>query len=150
MQFASQTMNELQNAARFGCHDRLHHQLATAVEDSNNHRFLVHVHADILEVATHVVASLGREIIRSTESFPQGTVSFFVAFSTFFLPSCCPPLDTTRPLSHNALTPGPTTLLLLPQLVVASLIECPETKESLTGSGLHTKVLHDLHQILMI
>jgi hypothetical protein len=49
----------------------------TAIEDGDYNRFLVHVHADILEVATHSVASLGKDDSRSTESFPQGKVSFF-------------------------------------------------------------------------
>src|ERR1700730_9326534 len=59
MQLAPQTVDKLQNAAGFGFHDRLHYQLATATEDSDHHRFLVHVHADILDLATHAVASLG-------------------------------------------------------------------------------------------
>src|SRR6516225_9377417 len=70
MQLAPQTVDELQNAAGFGFHNRLHHQLATAVQHGDHHRFLVHVHADILDVATHSVASLRERTSRSTESFP--------------------------------------------------------------------------------
>ena len=80
MQLAPQTVDKLQNAAGFGFHNRLHHQLATAIEDSDHDRFLVHVHADILDVATHKVASLRERTSRSTESFPQGKVSFFSRF----------------------------------------------------------------------
>jgi len=78
MQFAPQTMDKLQNAAGLGFHDRFHHQLATAIQHGDHYRFLMHVHADILDVATHVVASLRERTSRSTESFPQGKVSFFI------------------------------------------------------------------------
>jgi hypothetical protein len=76
-----QTVDELQNTAGFGFHDRLHHQLATAVQHRDHGRFLVYIHADILNVATHAVASLGEDHSRPTESFPQGTVPFFSSFS---------------------------------------------------------------------
>src|SRR5215472_11070602 len=105
----SQTMDKLQNAAGFRFHDRLHHQLATAIEDSDHDRFLVHVHADILNVATHAVASLReRSFALKTESFPQGKVSRFSqsAYLLFsFLPTSRPILHSAGPLSHNALTP---------------------------------------------
>src|SRR5208337_1641167 len=84
MQLAPQTVDELQNAAGFGFHDRLHHQLATAIQHGAHGRFLVHVHADILDVATHSVASLRERTSRSTESFPQGKVPFFSRFSYLF------------------------------------------------------------------
>src|SRR5580700_4982538 len=59
MQFTPQTVNKLQNAAGLGFDNRLHYQLATApIEDGDYNRFLVHVHPDILDVATHAVASL--------------------------------------------------------------------------------------------
>jgi hypothetical protein len=93
MQLAPQTVDKLQNAAGFGFHDRLHHQLATAVEDSDHHRFLVHVHADILEVATHTVAPWGEDHSRLTESFPQGKLPFFSGF--FYLPSATQPSSTS-------------------------------------------------------
>src|SRR5882757_4079075 len=54
-----------------------HHQLATAIQHLDHDRFLVHVHADILDLATHKVASLGERSFAPTESFPQGTVSSF-------------------------------------------------------------------------
>jgi hypothetical protein len=94
MQLAPQTVDKLQNTAGFGFHDRLHHQLATAIQHRDHYRFLVHVHADILDVATHKVASLGERTSRSTESFPQGTVSSFTQFAHL----------QAGPLSHNALT----------------------------------------------
>src|SRR5215472_7661913 len=59
MQLTPQSVDKLQNAAGLGFHNRFHDQLATAVQDRDHDRFLVHVHADILDVATHSVASLG-------------------------------------------------------------------------------------------
>jgi hypothetical protein len=58
MQLAPQTVDKLQNAAGLGFHNGLHHQLPTTIAHGNHHRFLVHIHADILDVATHAVASL--------------------------------------------------------------------------------------------
>jgi hypothetical protein len=104
MQFAPQTVDELQNAAGFRFHDRLHHQLATAIQNGNHDRFLVHIHADILDIATHSVASLGERSFASTESFPRGKVPFFRRFSYIFLLALTSP-HCYGPLSHNALTP---------------------------------------------
>jgi len=84
MQLAPQTVDKLQNAAGFHFDNRLHYQLATAVEHGDHSRFLVHVHADILDVATHSVASLREGSFASTESFPQGKVSFFSRFAYLF------------------------------------------------------------------
>jgi hypothetical protein len=64
-------VDKLQNAAGFGFDNRLHHQLATAVEDSDYHRFLVHVHADILDVATHAVVSLRERSFALNGVFPS-------------------------------------------------------------------------------
>jgi hypothetical protein len=77
MQLAPQTVDKLQNATGFGFDDRLHHQLPTAMEDSDHHRFLVHVHSDIFDVVTHLSCLLEGKNIGSTESFPQGKVPFF-------------------------------------------------------------------------
>jgi hypothetical protein len=56
----------------FACfHNRLHYQLATAVEHSDYHRFLVPVHADILDVATHAVASLRERSFALNGVFPS-------------------------------------------------------------------------------
>src|SRR5206468_13119321 len=71
MQLAPQTVDELQNAAGLGFHNRLHYQLATAVQHRDHGRFLVHVHADILDVATHSVASLGERSFASNGVFPS-------------------------------------------------------------------------------
>src|SRR5438132_5491528 len=57
-------MDELQNAAGFGFEDGFHDQLSTAIQDGDHNRFLVHVHADILDVATHCSCLLGGKIIR--------------------------------------------------------------------------------------
>jgi len=48
MQLAPQTVDKLQDAAGFGFDNRLHDQLATAVEDRGHNRFVVHVHADTM------------------------------------------------------------------------------------------------------
>src|ERR1700720_5036796 len=93
MQLAPQTVDELQNAAGLGFHDRLHHQLATAVQHGDHGRFLVHVHADILDVATHSVASLGERSFASNGVFLQGTVPSLSSFSSFLLPPHSPRLD---------------------------------------------------------
>src|ERR1700724_4551487 len=65
MQFPLQSVDKLQNAAGFGFDDGLHHQLSTVIEDSDYNRFLVHVHADILNVTTHVSCLLGGKLIRA-------------------------------------------------------------------------------------
>jgi hypothetical protein len=70
MQFALQSVDKLQKAARFGFHDRLHHQLASAIPDRDHRRFLMHVHPDILHVTTHVSCLLGGKLIRATSIFP--------------------------------------------------------------------------------
>jgi hypothetical protein len=85
MQLAPQTVDKLQNAAGPRFHNGLQHQLATAIEDGDHNRFLVHVHADILDVATHAVASLRERSFASTDSFPQGNVSFFSRFAYLLL-----------------------------------------------------------------
>src|SRR5262249_1402060 len=68
--------------------------------------FLVHVHADILDVATHAVASLRERTSRSTESFPQGKVSLFSrsAYLLLLFLSHSGMLHSPGPLSPNALT----------------------------------------------
>src|SRR5579864_960879 len=71
MQLAPQTVDKLQNAAGFRFDNRLYYQLATAVEDSDHHRFLVHVHPDILDVATHAVASLRERSFALNGVFPS-------------------------------------------------------------------------------
>jgi hypothetical protein len=71
MQLAPQTVDKLQNAASFGFHNGLHYQLATAIEDGDHNRFLVHVHADILDIATHSVASLGERSFALNGVFPS-------------------------------------------------------------------------------
>src|SRR4029077_14844873 len=57
------------------------------VARGDHHRFLVNVHADILDVATHSVASLGERSFASTESFPQGKVPFSTPVAYPFLGS---------------------------------------------------------------
>jgi hypothetical protein len=86
MQLAPQTVDDVQNAAGFRFHNRLHYQLATAIENSDHHRFLAHVHADILHVATHAVASLReRSFALNGALFSQGKVSFFSPFAYLLL-----------------------------------------------------------------
>ncbi len=58
-------MDELQNAAGFGFEDGFHDQLPTAIQDGDHYRFLVHVHADIIDVATHCSRLLGGKVIRA-------------------------------------------------------------------------------------
>jgi hypothetical protein len=62
---ATQNVNELQNAAGFGFQDGFHHQLPALIQDGDHNRLLVHVHADILDVATHRSCLLGGKIIRA-------------------------------------------------------------------------------------
>src|SRR6476660_6956848 len=106
LQLAPQTVDELQNAAGFGFHDRLHHQLAAAVLHGDYGRFLVHVHTDILNVATHSVASLGERSFASNGVFPS---RYSAILPWRFLASFCHPTVLaqifTRPFSHNALAP---------------------------------------------
>jgi hypothetical protein len=62
----------------------------------------VHVHTDILDVATHSVASLGKDHSHPTESFPQGKVSSFSRLAYLLLwfspTSPCLVLSTGRSL----------------------------------------------------
>jgi hypothetical protein len=55
------------------------YNLATAVEDRDHHRFLVHVDADILDVATW------KDHSRSVDSFRQGKMSSFRRFAYLLL-----------------------------------------------------------------
>src|SRR5881227_3357650 len=93
MQLAPESVHKLQNAAGFGFDDGLHYQLATAIEDGDHGRFLVHVHADILDVATHSVASLGERSFALTESFLKVQCHSLVVFSSFRLPPHSPRLN---------------------------------------------------------
>src|SRR5207249_7283141 len=95
MQLAPQTVDKLQNAAGFGFDNRLHYQLATPIEDSDHHRFLVHVHADRLDVATHSVPSLRERSFALTESSPQGQAS---ADLPIFSSDSCPTSPRYTPL----------------------------------------------------
>jgi len=65
MQFALQSMDKLQNAVGFGFDDRLYHHMAPGIPHRNHNRFLVHVHADILDVTTHLSCLLGGKLIRA-------------------------------------------------------------------------------------
>src|SRR5712691_3539518 len=65
MQLAPQTVDELQNAAGFGFDDRLHYQLPATTQNSDDNRFLVHVHSDIFDVVTHLSCLLGGKVIRA-------------------------------------------------------------------------------------
>ncbi len=64
MQFALQTVEELQNAAGLGFDDGFHDQLPAAIEDGDHNRFLVHVHSDIFDLVTHLSCLLGGKLIR--------------------------------------------------------------------------------------
>src|ERR1700757_3713955 len=106
MQLTPQTVDELQNAAGFGFDNGLHHQLATAVEHGDHGRFLVHVHADILDVATHAVASLReRSLARNGSLSLKVKCHSSAHLPIFSLILALHPavLHSTRPLSHNAL-----------------------------------------------
>jgi hypothetical protein len=65
MQFASQPVDKLQDAAGFGFDNGFHYQLAATTLDSDHRRFLVHVHSDIFDVTTHVSCLLGGKFIRA-------------------------------------------------------------------------------------
>src|SRR6266436_7194260 len=65
MQLASQTVDKLQDATGLGFDNRFHHQLPTGIPHGDHNRFLVHVHADILNVTTHVSCLLGGKLIRA-------------------------------------------------------------------------------------
>src|ERR1700730_1161591 len=107
MQLAPQTVDKLQNAAGFGFDNRLHDQLATAIEDSDPHRFLVHVHADILDVATHAVASLRERSFALNGALSLKVKCHSSAHLPIFSSDSCPKSRFTPlhpcPLSHNAL-----------------------------------------------
>src|SRR5262249_17500448 len=106
MQFALQSMDKLQNAAGLGFDDRLHHQLARAIQHGDHHRFLVHVHTDILNVTTHVSCLLGgRSLVSTSILSPKVKVPFFR--STFLETDVNHPESTgSATLSFNLLKRG--------------------------------------------
>jgi hypothetical protein len=63
MQFAPQTANKLQQAAGFGFDNGFHHQIPVRIQNGGHRRVLVHVHADILNITTHVSCLLGGKLI---------------------------------------------------------------------------------------
>src|SRR6266851_848728 len=63
-------MDELQNAAGFGFEDSFHDQIPSTIQDGDHYRFLVHVHADILDVVTHLSCLLGGKVIRANANLP--------------------------------------------------------------------------------
>src|SRR5215831_10439814 len=65
MQFPLQSVDKLQNAAGFGFDNGFHYQLAAAIPDGDHNRFFVDVHADILNVTTHMSCLLGGKLIRA-------------------------------------------------------------------------------------
>src|SRR5438552_18932339 len=83
MELAPWTVDELQSAAGFGFEDGFHDQLPTAIQDGDHDRFLVHVHADILDVATHFSCLLwGKGHSSPTLIFPpRGKVPFSSRFA---------------------------------------------------------------------
>jgi hypothetical protein len=97
MQLAPQTVDKLQNAARFGFHDRFHHQLATAIQDGDDNRFLVHVHADILHLATHSSCLLEGKVIRIHRIFPSRYIAI-LQWVFLSLPAHSSPI---RPAGHT-------------------------------------------------
>jgi hypothetical protein len=56
-------VDKLQDAAGFGFDDGFHDQLPAATQDGDHNRFLVHVHSDIFDVATHLSCLLGGKVI---------------------------------------------------------------------------------------
>src|SRR5215470_9153521 len=100
MQLAPQTVEKLQDAAGFGFHYRLHDQLATAVEDRDHDRFLVHVHADILNVATHFSCLLGGKITPRQRSLSLkvqclSTANFAYTFLSSLGSRCTTPVTSS-------------------------------------------------------
>jgi hypothetical protein len=60
-QISAQPVEELQNAARLGLDDTLHHDLADGVPHANRNAFHVHIHADIFN-AGHKRVFLSGEV----------------------------------------------------------------------------------------
>src|SRR5580693_9856638 len=92
MQLAPQTVEELQNAAGFGFDDGLHHQLPALIQDGEHNGFLVHVHSDIFDVATHFRCLLGGEIIRANAYLSpkvkcHAPADLTISFCASFLPA---------------------------------------------------------------
>src|SRR5580698_4386078 len=104
MQLAPQTVDKLQHATGFGFDDRFHHQLATAIEDGNHNGFLVHVHTDILDVATHAVASLRERSFALNGVFPSKVKCHSSADLPIFSSDSCPTSPPYTPLNRAALS----------------------------------------------
>src|ERR1700751_690664 len=103
MQLTPQTVDELQNAAGFGLYDRLHHYLATPVQACDHGRFLVHVDADILDVATHAVASLRERAFARNGSLSLQVKCHSSSALPIFSSDSCPASGCT-PLNKAALS----------------------------------------------
>src|ERR1700758_5803567 len=104
MQLALQSVHKLQNAAGFGFHDGLHHQLASAIQDGDHNRFLVHVHADILNVATHAVASLRERSFALKRSLSLKVKCHSSADLPILSSDSCPTSPLSNPLNRAALS----------------------------------------------
>ena len=68
MQVTVYSLDTLQDGARLGFDDRLHHHFSLAVHHRNRNRFFVHIHARILNV--HTGAPFGRVLLH-TQNLPQ-------------------------------------------------------------------------------
>jgi hypothetical protein len=103
MQFAPQTVEKLQKAAGFGFDNGFHHQLPTVIEDGDHDGFLVHVQADILDVATQAVASLReRSFALNGPLFLKVRCHSSAHLPIFFSDSC--PTRRFTPLNRAALS----------------------------------------------
>ena len=65
MQFTSQPVDKLQDAAALGFDNGFHYQPATPTLHSDHRRFLVHIHSDIFNLTTHLSCLLGGKLIRA-------------------------------------------------------------------------------------
>ena len=128
-------MDELQNTAGLGFDDGFHDQLPTAIQDGDHNRFLVHVHADILDVATHCSCLLGGKVIRANAYLSlkvtcHSPADLPMPSATFFLPHTPRQLLSSRRSGAKPCTAqrsgGGTTSALRPSEAGRSFImHCP-------------------------
>jgi len=89
MQLAPQTVDKLQNTAALVSTIDSITNLPPAIHDGNHYGFLVHVHADIVDVATLAVASLRERSFASISIFPSRERATF-EMVRLYLPAVLP------------------------------------------------------------
>src|ERR1700757_5167468 len=77
---STQSINKLQDHARFGLDDAFHRDLAGSIPDRDRNAFLVHVHTDIFTASHKKVVLLSGWFGISTKTLLQKGAPLYIAF----------------------------------------------------------------------